>query len=375
MIRRTIKRIIAAARRRRQALVSFTPLFLFLSAAAWPQEWERIVREAEKEGGLSLYVFDGGPLTIEAVDAFQKAFPRIKVSQLRGRGNDIGPRILAERRAEKYLVVGGKGTAHATLYVGKVLDPLKPLLVLPEVVDTSRWWQGKHKYVDLEGKYILAFIGNAGGVEVNYNTKMVDPGAFKSYWDLIQPKWKGRIVGQDPRMRGMDTPVLYFYYHSRLGPEFMRRFFTETEITISRDYRQTVDWLATGRFAVCLPCVTDEMDRAIAQGLAVSRVNTLREGGTLTSAGGTVSYLNRAPHPNAAKVFVNWLLSREGQMSVQKERKGRPGTASDSLRIDIPKDEVPDDRRRQEGVEYFDGDDPKLSDRRPADKLLNELLR
>lgn len=354
-------------------------LFLLLGTTALAQEgeWGRIVKEAEREGRVSLYVFDAGPLTLEAVDAFQKAFPKIRVHQLRGRGNDLGPRILAERRAGKYLVdlfIGGKGTAYATLYGGKVLDPIKPLLVLPEVVDPSKWWQAKHKYVDPEGKYIFAFLGNAGGVEINYHTALVDSREFKSYWDLLHPKWKGRIVAQDPRMRGMDTPVLFFYYHSKLGPEFMRGFFTETGITISRDYRQAVDWLATGKFAVCIPCVTDEMDRAIAQGLPVSRLSQLKEGGTMTSGGGTVSYLNGAPHPYGARVFLNWLLSREGQIWVQKPRKGLPGTGSDSLRIDIPKDDVPPDRKKRVGVDYFDGDDPRFSDRRPADRFLNQLL-
>jgi hypothetical protein len=48
---------------------------------------------------------------------------------------------------------------------------------------------------------------------------------------------------------------------------------------------------------------------------------------------------------------------------------------SDSLRIDIPKDSVLAENRRQAGADYLDGDDPKFSDRRPADKLLNEILK
>ena len=79
--------------------------------------------------------------------------------------------------------------------------------------------------------------------------------------------------------------------------------------------------------------------------------------------------LNRAPHPNGAKVFVNWLLSRDAQSLIQKT------DGSDSLRIDIPKDSVLPENRRLTSVEYLDGDDPKFSDRRPADKLLNEILK
>jgi hypothetical protein len=65
---------------------------------------------------------------------------------------------------------------------------------------------------------------------------------------------------------------------------------------------------------------------------------------------------------------VNWLLSREGQIEFQK----RDG--SDSFRIDIPKQSVFPENRRIDGADYLEGDDPKFSDRRPADKLLNEIL-
>jgi ABC-type Fe3+ transport system, periplasmic component len=361
-------------------------LLLFLSAAPalaaeskqlWQMEWEKTLEAADKEAVVSAYIFDSGPLTEETVQAFERVYPKIKINQLRGRGNDLGPRIIAERRAGKYLVdvfVGGKGTAYATLYVGKVLEPIKPLLLLPEVVDESKWWQGKHKYVDPEGKYIFAFIGNGGGVEINYNTQLVNPKEFSSYWDLTQSKWRSRIVATDPRIRGMDNPVLFFYYHPKLGPEFIKKLYGEMDVSIARDYRQPVDWLAVGKFALCIPCVADETEKAMKQGLPVGQILGLREGGTLSSSGGTLTLLQQAPHPNAAKVFINWLLSREGQIQVQKGRKGRPRTGSNSLRIDIPKNDVPEENLRRDGVDYFDADDDRFSDRRPADRLFNEVL-
>jgi iron(III) transport system substrate-binding protein len=344
---------------------------------AWRAEWDKTVVAAESEGVVSVYIFDAGPLTAETVQAFERAYPKIKVSQLRGRGNDLGPRIIAERRAGKYiadLFAGGKGTAYATLYGGKILEPIKPLLLLPEVLDETKWWRGEHKFVDPENKYIFAYIGNAGGVEINYNSSLVNPREFSSYWDLIQPKWKGKIVAADPRMRGMDNPVLFFYYHAKLGPEFIKKLYGEMEVSIARDYRQPVDWLAAGKFSLCIPCVADEMDKAMQQGLPVGQVLRLKEGGTLSSSGGTLSLLRNAPHANAAKVFVNWLLSREGQAQVQKGRKGRPRTGSNSLRIDIPKNDVPEEMQRKESVDYFDADNDNFADRRTADKLFNELF-
>ncbi len=347
------------------------------SKPAWRAEWEKTVAAAEKEGVVSVYIFDAGPLTEETVHAFERAYPKIKVSQLRGRGNDLGPRLVAERRAGKYiadLFAGGKGTAYATLYVGKILDPIKPILLLPDVLDETKWWRGAHKYVDPENKHIFVYIGNAGGVEINYNSKMVNPREFSSYWDLVQPKWKGKIVAADPRMRGMDNPVLFFYYHAKLGPEFIKKLYGEMEVSIARDYRQPVDWLAAGKFSLCIPCVSDEMDKAMEQGLPVGQMLSLKEGGTLSSSGGTLSLLQNAPHPNAAKVFVNWLLSREGQAQVQKGRKGRPRTGSNSLRIDLPKHDLPEEIQRKDGADYFDADDDNFADRRPADKLFNEIF-
>ena len=141
----------------------------------WQTEWERTLGAAEKEGEVAVAIYDQGPVTVAVVDAFQKTFPKIKVNSLRARGSQIGPKIIAERRAEKYLIdlfTGGKGTALSTLHAGKALEPIKPLLILPEVVDPSKWWNAKLRYVDPEGAYVLAFVGNGGGVEVTFNTKL-----------------------------------------------------------------------------------------------------------------------------------------------------------------------------------------------------------
>jgi hypothetical protein len=173
----------------------------------WQAEWERTIRAAEKEGAVAVAIFDQGPVTEGVVDAFQKAFPKIKVNSLRARGSQLGPKIISERRAEKYLIdlfTGGKTTALSTLHAGKALDPIKPLLLLPEVIDPSKWWQGRLRYVDAEEAYVLAFLGNGGGVDVTFNTNLVNPKELKSYWDLVNPKWKGKIVATDPRVPGQE---------------------------------------------------------------------------------------------------------------------------------------------------------------------------
>src|SRR5438132_12384935 len=111
------------------------------------------------------------------------------------------------------------------------------------------------------------YVGSAKVVELRYNTNLVSPKEFTSFWDLLNPKWKGKIVATEPRMNGMDTPVLFFYYPPKRGPEFMRRLYGEMDVTIARDYPQPIDWLAAGKFAVCIPYHSRECATAINQGL------------------------------------------------------------------------------------------------------------
>jgi iron(III) transport system substrate-binding protein len=319
-------------------------------ADAWKADWDRSVEAAKKEGQLVLY----GSADYEKLFAeFNKKYPEIKIVGVFGRGADVAKRFMAERRAEKYLAdlyVNGQTTGYNVFYKAKALDPIQPLLVLPEVTDTSKWWQGKHHYVDPENQYLLNINGETR-IVVGYNTKLVNPAEIKSYWDLLNPKWKGKIVAYDPTLGGAGDAMRFFYYQKTLGAEFIKRILTETDIVISTDTRQMGDWLAGGKFALTIfgPVSRMDLDIMQIQGLPVSwfAPEHLKEGAYITAGSGGVALINKAPHPNAAKVGLNWLLSREGQIAYQRLfTEGNDGP--DSLRIDIPKDKVPKGNRRPE---------------------------
>ena len=123
------------------------------------------------------------------------------------------------------------------------------------------------------------------------------------------------------------------------------------DITYAKNFRQMTDWLAQGKFAICMGC-KDSM-RAKNQGLPVEDFDTNRwkEGSSFSAGGGSMAYMNQAPHPNAAKVFINWFLSRKGQMALQK--LGDVDDPANSRRIDIPKDDIPPDNRLQAGSKVF----------------------
>jgi len=191
--------------------------------------------------------------------AFQKKYPKIKVVSVTGSGSQLTPRIAAERRAGKYLTDvynGGGNSLYQVLFLGKMLDSIKSALILPEVVDQSNWWEGKHKYVDREGRQIFVYEGNvSAGATPGYNTKLLKTSNYRSYWDFLDPKLKGKIISVDlTKVRGAGLMWQYMYYHPKLGPEFIKRLFSEMDVTMTGSLRQAVDWLATGKYALCLPC-------------------------------------------------------------------------------------------------------------------------
>jgi iron(III) transport system substrate-binding protein len=373
----TFARILGAA------LMLFSTLAIFIPQTAltvevktpWQEEWDKTLKAAEQEGQVVLYSLSEIGDAI-ANTSFQKKFPRIKISVVTARGGEHVSRVMAERRAGKFLAdIGNLGnTSPYTLYQSKTLEPIASSFILPEVGDESKWWQGKQQFIDPENRYILVYVG-APLFLVGYNTKLVDPGGFKSYWDLLDPKWKGKIVAFDPKAGGFAaTRDRFFYHNPELGPIFLRRLFSEMALTLYARFPQGEDWLAAGKYSICL-CRHQSISEAKTQGLPVDLMDpsSFKEGTGVESRAKTLVLMNRAPHPNAAKVFLNWFLSREGQSDFQKiGAKILDAGAEGSLRMDIPKDEIPLRNRLNPGVKYMPQWNPEYFDMKPIAKLIGE---
>ena len=345
------------------------------SKPASQTDWEKAIAAAKKEGEVRLWG-DQEITHPDIVAAFAKEYPFIKAVTVSGRVGELMPRIIAERRAGKYLAdlySGGLGgrSFFDFLKTG-VLDPIKPVLLLPEVVDGSKWLNGEHYYADGEKRFVFMYEGSLAGVGLHYNTNLVDLKEFRSYWDLLNLKWKGRILLYE--RVGVGSPsVVRFYYNAQLGPDFLRRLLTEMDLTVSQDRRQSSDWLASGKFPICIDC--GDTDRAKQQGLPVDEFPhaNLKEAGYEISTSGNsgLALVNNAPNLNAARVFANWFLSREGQTVWQAVMNTKVLEPSDSMRIDIPKDKVAAPARREEGRKYrVTG----FLDPDPPEKLFRELL-
>jgi iron(III) transport system substrate-binding protein len=360
------------------AALAALPLAAIGAEAKPDGEWGKKVAAAKKEGKLSVFLFQRDNIEA-AVKAFEKAYPEIQIVTASVSAPETGPRLMAERRAEKYLwdiCICGPTTPFSVLYPAKAFDPIRPALALPEVLDESKWWGGKHHYMDPDGQSIFVFLGSVDMPNLYYNKNLIDPKEIRSFWDLLNGKWKGKILAMDPRQAGRQRVSARFIYNiPELGAPFLTRLFTEMDVNVSRDDRQAMDWLATGKFPLCLFC--GDIDKTRAQGLPVEEFKTYtwKESTAIYSgSNGTVALMNNAPHPNAARVFINWLLSREGQTNFQKIMNA-PDVVMESMRLDISKDPIPPERRRAAGVKYILMDTPERSNQEPVSKLFKEIIK
>jgi iron(III) transport system substrate-binding protein len=306
------------------------------SRAGGGGEWENLVAAAKKEGQLQV----AGPRGAERRQALTETFTKrygIAVEYLGVGGFELPPRVQRERQAGVYqwdvFMVGTTTLLKGLKPIG-ALDPIEPSLILPEVKERKYWLGGELPFFDAD-RLGLALQQRAGQY-LFVNSNLVGAEELRSWRDLLNPKWKGKIVvGRDPRVSGHGNATFKFFYTTPgLGPQFIRDL-ARHELTLMRDDRLSAQWLAQGKYAICI-CSDLDTPKLIQAGLPVRLVNArqLKEGAYRTSGNANVAIANRAPHPNAAKLYVNWLLSKEAGTLFSR------ATGDASLRVDVPTDHL-----------------------------------
>jgi len=317
--------------------------------AAWEQEWEQVLAAAKKEGKVVVAGPSGSPQRGALTTPFEKKYG-ITVEYAGFGGSEFPPRIQTERAAGQYLwdiFIGGTTTTITALLPMGVAEPIKPALILPEVKDPSNWRDGRLDFADEAEVYNVVSFVNASP-RIFYNKNLVDPKKLTSFRDLLNPEWKGKLVSYDPLSAGTGLATFTFYYtHPDLGGDFIRQLAAQ-EIRTTRDQDQVVRWVAEGAGAIAIAFGWDNATPLIKAGAPVAIIPTLKEGGYLSPGSTSLLLLSKAPHPNAAKVFVNWFLSKDGQTEF--------GTAvgASSRRVDVPQDQLPEYIKVIPGVKYDD---------------------
>lgn len=339
----------------------------------WEKQWNQLVTDAKKEGKVVIMA-PPDPQVREAIPAAFKARYGITVDYLGGRSNETSARLRTERQAGVYTVdvaLSGIQTMATIFYREKMLDSLKPVLIHPEVTDGSKWKKGKPWFMDPEEKYILRLFNTLTAM-FYLNTDHVKPEEIRSSQDLLNPKWKGKLIFHDPTVPGTgsnDAARLYVQF----GEEYIKKLYIDQQPRIVRDRRQISDGLVRGTYPIALGAEDDDMDKLRKEGLHLHAVYNLSDlPGSLSAGVGQVALMSHAPHPNAAKLFINWIASKEGMEVFSRTRGGAPTRTDVNELSFLPADSVP-----KQGQEYFDTYDWEftLTTKEKVRARMSELLK
>ncbi len=266
-----------------------------------------------------------------------------------GRSAEIAPKIMEERRAGLYLtdsIIMGSVPIIKPLTPAGALAPLEPFLVLPEVTDPKAWRDGKLPY--FTDKKLSVVLNQTYLSYILVNSDLVPDGAIKSYLDLLKPEWKGKIALYDPINAGagntMSVYFLAFIFGYEKGEKFLQDLANQ-EPVIVKDDRLQVEWVAKGKYPIGLAASNSVVPQFKSAGAPLKWIRA-SEGGLVTAGSSLYSVMDKAPHPNAATVLTNWLLTAEGQAAVSQAygqpatRLGVPATGIDPFSSIIPGEKV-----------------------------------
>ncbi len=310
---------------------------------SWKTQWDNTVAAAEKEGTVTIYSTPSSDVIRSLANAFEKRY-KIKVKWKNGRGEELTTRMQSEKTAgirSVDVIMSGGTTTQTVMKPRGILGRLDASLILPEVKDPHVWITGQVPYLDKDhtGMALLATFQRY----ILRNTNLVQPGEITQYTDLLNPKWKGKIVSNDPRVAGTGSAFFTMLALDLWGVDKMKEFmrqFVKQEPAVTRDRRLQGEWVARGKYALSVATNLENAIEFINLGSPVAFCK-VKEGGKVGPGAGGLAVPDKPAHPNASKVFINWLLSKEGQ-TVFVKAYGSPGVRKDAPREGIAPQMFPD---------------------------------
>ena len=274
-------------------------------------EWDKVVEAGKREGKVVVSIPASTELRKEVDKTFKQRFG-IEAELIAGRAASIVGKIQQEAKSGANtfdLHLGGSESMVGGLLVENLLEPFEPAMILPEVKNAGAWWGG-HIWIDNAKRYI--YSSQAYQTEnIWYNTDYVKAEEIRSFGDLLNPKWSGKIGYLDPRSPGSGTSIWSFLWQLR-GEAYLRKLVAQ-KMFIGRGQRQLAENLAKGKLALVVGLTYYSFLPFLKAGLPVKPLPNPRDEVYISGGSGNLTIIKGAPHPNATKVFVNWILGKEGQ--------------------------------------------------------------
>lgn len=299
-------------------------------APAWQRDWDDLVAAAKKEGQLVLICQQQSEGFRKAFDAFEKTFPGVTIeAQGYASSSLVMPKIQQEQKAGIYaydVIQHSIQSFLTNLKPTGAFAPLAPVICRPDVLDDKSWADGfQTGFVDSDNLvYMFGWYSSKWAV----NTDLVKEGEIKSIKDLLDAKWsKGKIGMVD--VRSGSTFTIMLAVKQNLGEETVKKLIVDQAPLFHRDERIITEQLLRGQIAVTNARVHAFIQDFRDQGLGknVKSIDLPESRSALTGSG--LWLMKNAPHPNAAKLFINWLLTKEGQDA------WKPTGIGNSRRVDV----------------------------------------
>lgn len=278
---------------------------------AWQSEWDRTIELAKKEGKVVVSLPASNALRAAIETSFEKRYG-IDVEPVVGRASTVVRKMIDEARAGvRYmdLHMGGSESIVTGMLPENIIEPIELQMILPEVRDPKQWYGG-HIWIDSAKKFVYGSLAYQT-ISLWHNTQMMKADEARSFDDLLDEKFRGKIGYLDPRTPGSGASM-WSYLREIKGEEWLRKFAAQKP-ALSRDQRVLAEILAKGKLSLAIGLTYYSYAPFIKAGLPVEPLAVPKEGVYVSGGSGHVVMLKNAPHPHASKLFLNWFLSREGQ--------------------------------------------------------------
>ena len=296
-------------------------------------EWQTLLEAARAEGEVVVSACPG------ATETMARAFrddTGIDISFITGSIRDLGSRWDTELRSGRVTTDVRLAGNTGLVYIDEgFLVPIRGELLLPSVTDETNWARGALPWLDDAEEY-LPYPAEYVAAWPLVNADLVDPATLTQWSDLLRPEFKGKIAAFDPTEAIGSATSLYLA--KLFGFDFVTQLYRGQEAVLSRDRRQLVEWVARGTYPIALGAdAAPDVEPFREAGFTGLTAVTMSDGPGNLVGGCSVTHLPvNAPHPNAARVFVNWYLSPRGQEAYVA------GTHQPSNRLDVAPVGVPD---------------------------------